>query len=475
MPYIWGDMTRAYLLVSALLFGWAQQVQVPAQIGRPVRPIRLPGYLLSTPQGRIQSLPWLQPNQDYAIVPDPTNDPDYAGDTLISNGTGPNTRSNPPAACIGTFFDSLEAEAAYPAVGNFRDIAGSVSPPLIAFLDGAIAERYDITPDLGNVNRTVSIKGIALLLVNFSGTNGCIPQLQAPTPDSLNDGAYTLFYTLHPARTYSWGTPFYNPARPGTYPQAPVRTTTKPISDVRIGNLLLGESGTNCPLPQGTPPSITELFDFAYFSTPLDITDSASYYVSVGTERYNLKTYNLTDTLFFLMGPAYAGPMTNHPCFTGDTAIIGRSLVSWAIYDTSSGDFYAKPSGLSPTLPDWAPTHLFGPPINKGLNWVLFPIVYAQDITTGVWIRGDKLSIMSPYPNPATECFHLRVQAPTPTEVTLYLYTLDGRWVKTWGPRSLSAGESTLSLDTGDLPAGSYLLRVQSPLGAAAFHLTILR
>ncbi|RMF48813.1 MAG: T9SS C-terminal target domain-containing protein, partial [Bacteroidetes bacterium] len=224
------------------------------------------------------------------------------------------------------------------------------------------------------------------------------------------------------------------------------------------------------------PPSITEIFDFAYFSQPLDITDSASYYVVASTERYNINTYNLTDTIYFLYGPATAGSLSNHPCFNGDTVRIGRSLISWGWYDTtaSGGNFYGSPSSLSSSLPDWLPTHLFGPPINQGLNWVVFPIVYAQDVVTGVWLHGAKGDILTPYPNPATECFHLKVRTGAPTAMQFYLYTLDGRLVHAWPERQLTAGENAITLDVGSLPAGSYLLRAHSDLVHGAFHVTIL-
>jgi len=426
-------------------------------------------------------LPWLQPNQDYAIVPTNASDPDYAGDTLISNGTGPNTRSNPPAACVGTFFDSLEQEAAYLLVSNERFKVGSgiSSLGIAPYYDGAIAERYDITPDQGGINRTVTIKGIALLLINIpaSTSNPCAPTLSDPSPgQGLN--AYTFMYALHAAQPYTYGSPFYNPPRPGTIPAStPVRADTHTIDQIRLGNWLLGASGTQCP---SASSSITEVFDFAYFDTPLDITDSASYYVVVSTERYNINTYNLTDTIYFLYGPAYAGPISSHPCFNGDTVRLGRSLISWALYDTTNnpttgGTFYGTPSQLSGgSLPDWLPTHLFGPPLSNGLNFVAFPIVYAQDITTGAWIRGGAGEILTPYPNPTTDCFHLKVRAPAASTLQLVLHTVDGRVVKTWPVRALQAGENVLSIDVTDIPSGTYLLRAHSDVVRAAFQVTVL-
>ncbi|MCX8112940.1 MAG: T9SS type A sorting domain-containing protein [Bacteroidia bacterium] len=474
---------KVYAYAVAMGLIWAQQGVELLKLPQP-RPIRQARPLYLPVQMRTQSLGWLLPNQDFAIVPSPTNDPDYAGDTLISNGVGPNTRSNPPAQCLGAFFDSLETALAYAIVGNERfkfEGSGIQSLGIALYYDGAIAERYDFSPDLGGTDRTISIKGIAALLYNLSQTtsNPCNPSLATPVPDSLNDGAYTFFYAVYPARSYTWGAPFYSQSRPGTIPgSTPVRLASKPLSNIRLANGFEGDMGPRCPMPGSASSfSITEFFDFVYFSTPLDITDSASYYLSVGTERYNINTYTLTDTIYFFYGPAFNGVLSNHPCLNGDTTRIGRSLFSWAFYDTTSagGDFYSNPSSLAPVFPDWVPMHAVSPPSLKGgLNWVLFPIVYEHTLSMGSWIRGDAWSVMTPYPNPSTECFHVRFEAPKPTEVRGSLYTMEGRLVKSWPARSLSAGVVETLWDVADVPAGSYLFRLDSELGRAAFHVTIL-
>lgn len=102
---------RTLALLSAVALVWAQGWEL-----RPLpqpRKVEIPARLLQSPSLRTQSLGWLQPNQSYMVVPDPTNDTDYAGDTLISNGVGPNTRPSAPTGCIGTFFDTLDAVGAY--------------------------------------------------------------------------------------------------------------------------------------------------------------------------------------------------------------------------------------------------------------------------------------------------------------------------------------------------------------------------
>lgn len=484
--YLSGAMkTLRIPAVVLLTLGWAQQLRLE-KLPSP-REVRIPATLLRSPQARTQNLGWLLPNQSYMTVPAPTNDPDYAGDTLISNGVGPNTRSNPPTACLGTFFDSLDAVGAYLIIGNERlqvTRGGGIPNPCDnLFLDGAIAERYDIDPDLGGADRTVSIKGIAAWIVNFGGSSGnCNPQLSAPDPDD-GDNAYTLTYSLYNVKTQNYNV-VYSPPRTGTAPDQPIRTTTRPISDVRIGNAAFNESGPNCPSFTNTQnPHLAEVFDFAYFDTPVDITDSTSYYVVIATERYNVggtsatapPAYTLTDTLYFLYGPTSSLGLNNHPCYNADTVRPGRSLLSWALYDTCSGSYSGLLSDLG-SFPDWVPMHaLYDPPLNRGLNWIAFPIVYAQTLTTGMWIHGDQQSIMTPYPNPAVDCINLRLRGDMPAQVEAQLYTLDGRWVKAWPTQHAAAGEVQLTLDTGDVPAGTYLLRVQSERARAAFQVTILR
>jgi len=253
---------------------------------------------------------------------------------------------------------------------------------------------------------------------------------------------------------------------------------SKPASSIRVINFIEGSTGTQCPLPGGNPPSIVELFDFVYFSQPLDITDSTSYYVVAGTERYNINTYNLTDTVWFFLGPAYfdRNNPQNNPCFTGDTALIGRTLIAIGVYDTTSsgGDYYGPLSGLAPSLPDWIPTHAFGEWVKNGLNAIVFPIVYAQEITSGIWLNSGMQRVMTPYPNPTTECFYMQFEVPQSTQVRAYLYTTDGRLVKIWNPQPIPAGDAKVALDVQDVPAGTYLLRTETDFGRSAFQVTVL-
>ncbi|MEN3041465.1 MAG: hypothetical protein ABDH66_08025, partial [Bacteroidia bacterium] len=347
---------KTLLCLGTVALLWAQQINLnnlQLRLNRPMRkiPLTYNGAALRT-----QSLGWLLPNQDYTIVPGTVSDPNYANDTIIGNGAGRNLSSSTPAFCEGAFFDSLGTNLAYLFLGNERIkfATASQSMGLAFFYDGNLAERYDISPDRGGTNRTVSIKGIATLMFNFPSTSGdpCAPNLPTPSPDSLGDGSYTFFYRLLPAQAHQWDSPFYSPPRNGTIAgNTPIRTASKKTEDIRLANALNNQSGPQCP-SIGPTTQLSELFDFVYFSTPVDVTDSASYYVMVGSERYNVNTYILTDTIYLFLGPASSDPNT-YPCYNREGGRPGRSLFSIAIYDTVNGTFFGTPSQFGLPIPDW--------------------------------------------------------------------------------------------------------------------------
>ncbi|MCS7297103.1 MAG: T9SS type A sorting domain-containing protein [Bacteroidia bacterium] len=422
---------------------------------------------------RTANLAWLLPNQDYVTIPaTPSTEPDFAEDTLISNGVGPNTRQNPPAACVGTFFDSLLSAFAYPVFGIERDtilrldIQGTL---YYLCTNGGVAERYDIVPRRAGSAWRVGIKGVATAIINFAGSQPCEPATSAPSPDPVADGAYTLFYRIYPAERVMW--PLYDPPRAGAKPSSDsiIAEVTKPLSQVRLINRLLDEEGPNCP---EVSQSFLEVFDFAYFESPVVVRDSGSYYIALESEVFNRNTFNLADTLYFFMGPRTSGDIESHPCLTGDTLFAGRSVFSVGLYNASTGVYEGAPVLQGGFIVDWAPVG----GIAAQLNFVLFPIIYAYEDQTasGTWINGGTQSIMTPYPNPTTECLNLRFESQRASEIRLTLYSLEGRIVKAWSPFAIPAGEAQLSVDVHDIPSGTYILRVESELARAAFEVTVL-
>ncbi|HKK68486.1 MAG TPA: T9SS type A sorting domain-containing protein, partial [Bacteroidales bacterium] len=58
------------------------------------------------------------------------------------------------------------------------------------------------------------------------------------------------------------------------------------------------------------------------------------------------------------------------------------------------------------------------------------------------------------YPNPATD--HLNIQNPQASEIHIKLYSIDGRLMK-----SIKCTSVTARMQTGNLPAGHYLISIE--------------
>jgi len=69
---------------------------------------------------------------------------------------------------------------------------------------------------------------------------------------------------------------------------------------------------------------------------------------------------------------------------------------------------------------------------------------------------------LSVYPNPSHGSATVSFSLPTPGKVSLTIYDITGRLVKTIANAVLSEGEHTLNLDVNNFRAGIYLLRMQS-------------
>lgn len=76
------------------------------------------------------------------------------------------------------------------------------------------------------------------------------------------------------------------------------------------------------------------------------------------------------------------------------------------------------------------------------------------------------LTIVSTYPNPAGASLNLSVQSPVREEARIRVYSLTGSEVMSQ-TATLSAGVSVVALPTAALPAGSYILTLQTSFGTA--------
>jgi hypothetical protein len=494
-PYLCRDMR--YLVVTALAllsWSWAQQYVSPRQtrvfkrnpqieaITRDAQWVRInldaglpPG---TQPQRRITDfgadLGWLQPSQDADTVPTTINTlPDFAGDTLLANNAGSDIDPNISSDCDHSFFDSLYVRLAWvirsantliPFFGNY--LHGNPQRDTVFYVGGGIAERYDITPPLG---ASVYIKGIATQILNNFGLRTtdlpCTPTTSEVSGGPwASDGVYTIGYQLLDTIEISYDVsvdPNTPDIRVGSYPNQVVAEITKPLGQVRIG---YSRSAGQCVLevaPGGR--GRLERLDYAYFTTPVEIASDQSYYAAVRYDLYVPGGDVINDTLFGLIGPAYGD---DHPCLTADTNYPGRNMVLTPVFRQSTSEFI---------YPDeWYPQYFLFAGRGYDLNFLLFPIIYVASSTASTpTVRNGSMAFSAPYPNPAVDCLHLNVESPAATTLRLTLYTSEGRLVRSWN-RTLQTGTNTVAVDL-EVPAGAYLLQVQSPYGAATFWVNVVK
>jgi len=489
-----------YLVVTALAllsWSWAQQYVSPRQtrvfkrnpqieaITRDAQWVRInldEGRPSGTqPQRRITdfgaNLGWLSHSQDADTVPTTPNTlPDYAGDTLLANSAGDDIDPNISSACNYSFFDSLYAMGAWLVYNNAHItyfgnyLHGNPQGDTVYYTGGGIAERYDITPPTGS---SVYIKGIATQILNnfnLSGTVRCNTSTGevsgGPWP---SDNVYTIGYQLLDTIEVTYNVsedPNTPDIRLGSYPHQVVAEVTKPLSQVRIG--YNGNAG------QCVAQSVNRLerLDYAYFTTPVEITNDPgckkSFYAAVRYDLYVPGADALNDTLFGLIGPAYSAGGT---CLTADTNYPGRNMVLTPGFKVSTSQFI---------YPDeWYPQYFLFTGRGYDLNFLLFPIIYVDQtagncLTTSTpVVRNGSMAFSAPYPNPAVDCLHLNVESPATTTLRLTLYTSEGRLVRSWN-RTLQSGTSTVAVDL-EVPAGAYLLQAQSPYGAATFWVNVVK
>jgi hypothetical protein len=497
-----------YLVVTALAllsWSWAQQYVSPRQtrvfkrnpqieaITRDAQWVRInldEGRPSGTqPQRRITdfgaSLGWLQPSQDADTVPITSNTlPDFAGDTLLANNAGDDIDPIISSVCNHSFFDSLydrrawviRSRAYIPFFGNY--LHGNPQRDTVFYVGGGIAERYDITPPTGS---SVYIKGIATQILNNYGrflATGETPQCNTSTGEVsggpwASDGVYTIGYQLLDTIEVTYNVsedPNTTDFRDGSYPNLVVAEVTKPLDQVRIG--YIGNVG-QCvqPVTSGGRGRLERL-DYAYFATPVEITDNPdckkSFYAAVRYDLYIPGFDNISDTLLGLIGPAYQAGGT---CFTADTNKPGRNMLLTPVFRRTTSQF------IYPN--EWYPQYFLFFGRGFDLNFLIFPIIYVGQtagncliVSTPV-VRNGSMAFSAPYPNPVVDCLHLNVESPAATTLRLTLYTSEGRLVRSWN-RTLQSGTNTVAVDL-EVPAGAYLLQAQSPYGAATFWVNVVK
>jgi uncharacterized repeat protein (TIGR01451 family) len=81
--------------------------------------------------------------------------------------------------------------------------------------------------------------------------------------------------------------------------------------------------------------------------------------------------------------------------------------------------------------------------------------------TTSVAEQTGNMRTGQVYPNPATNLAHLSVALRSDEQIRLEITDLNGRVIRSLDQGMLTAGAHTINIETSDLPAGFYLLKVQ--------------
>ncbi len=165
------------------------------------------------------------------------------------------------------------------------------------------------------------------------------------------------------------------------------------------------------------------------------------------------KAYDLDSMLIFPSGTFYVAvaPVspTGHPSTCGD--------------DTTDGHSYSGSAG------SWAP-------------WTMGELFISASVQGNVGVEeGFEPGVTSPslritnYPNPVTDLVTLKWQVPSRMPVSVNLYDATGRLLENLYTANDKARVGTLIADTRTLAAGIYLVRLETPKGAATRKLVINR
>ncbi|MFZ5433228.1 MAG: T9SS type A sorting domain-containing protein [Calditrichota bacterium] len=82
---------------------------------------------------------------------------------------------------------------------------------------------------------------------------------------------------------------------------------------------------------------------------------------------------------------------------------------------------------------------------------------------------------LSAYPNPFNAATTIALALPQTNHVTLLLYDIQGRLVKTLADGTFSAGTHDISLDFTNRPSGIYFAEMRTPIRSRIVKLVVLK
>ena len=239
-------------------------------------------------------------------------------------------------------------------------------------------------------------------------------------------------------------------------------------------------SGTAWLAPSAT--SKTKITNTTYEGlavNPNDPTDLVLFAGFSGTNKRcdNANTATNDATLNDVALTAITSPSV--ACYDG---IIDRDNANIIVAATSEGVFYSETGGIGAGAWSDASTGFEGTPVYEiRQSWRTWDEgnrrpgeIYAGTHGRGIWASASYLSVdengtdltellkdkMIMYPNPTSDNTTLVFNLDQTSDVTVTIYNLSGSLVKTISKKNIEGGKQTLSLESADLPKGTYIVKM---------------
>jgi hypothetical protein len=185
--------------------------------------------------------------------------------------------------------------------------------------------------------------------------------------------------------------------------------------------------GTSIAVPVASLTASSYSTNIFTFSTPVNLTTSI-FYTSVDFSNAGLDTLSLVSTK----------NSTVTPCALTDT------LNSW--------EAYSSPVTFALIKCDW------GLSIDLGI----FPVVTGTQLTTGINnTLNANLSVLSAFPNPASDELSISYALNTSSNVEIEIYDMTGKLISTTKLGKLEVGNHKSQLDISNLNSGLYMYSVK--------------
>lgn len=179
----------------------------------------------------------------------------------------------------------------------------------------------------------------------------------------------------------------------------------------------------------------------SYISLPAATTVKDSFFISFGMQDYSHDDPG-TKTIAIMHSPDGARSFT-------DTLKRGRNVVRWHGHGAAKwADFFQDNY------------------TRVRIHLALFPVL-ARSTSVGEYQFTDGFRIYSPYPSPASNQLNIRIESPRPSELRCTILSMSGATIDNWQSNA-GSGSQTISRDISALPAGTYIMLVQTPGGQSA-------